>query len=170
VVATGLAAIMRGEDAGYTADQAWVAAGLYYLWRMPVEPATVVLSDRRTSVRAHVRALRALRDRWGVPQVRSPLLDALCGLALRSQGLYGASPYTRSRPEAQLSEEEQWAQRPETLLSEEEQWLLNLIQRALLEGEAQGMADPVSLDGLLPSPNPVFDQVERYLAAGRRAR
>lgn len=86
-LATALALIVRGERAGFSSDQAVVAADLYVGWRLPPEPAEILLADPLEDFWVRDRALFILRSRPEAPQLREYLRSAFCAIAARADGL-----------------------------------------------------------------------------------
>ena len=156
LLATALATMLRGPEAGVSQDQAVLASRLYLAWSLPPSAATRIVEDRRASMRSRRHAVLATQKHWGTAAVRASLLTTLCDLALRSAGLWG----TTSRDS--LTDE--------TRLSTEETELLELILRALLEGEVKQGAVPVHVEGMTPPGNPVLRITARYLEVGRKQR
>jgi len=86
-LAGAFAMIMGAEMAGFTSDQAAVAADLYHLWRLPTGPAARLLGAPATPMLERSFLLWAVTDRLESPDVRTALVQAMCGLTARWEGI-----------------------------------------------------------------------------------
>jgi len=145
-VARALAIVMRGPRAGFSSDDATMAADLYDSWNLPFGPAAALLEGAAEPLTAKRWAVRALRRYWQLGRYQQLATSVICDMAARAGALTRGNPDTTGAV---------WA-----ILSYEEFSLLDQLSRSMLSDSA-GTRLMIVTANSLPRENPV----SRFLAS-----
>ncbi len=96
-VAEALVTLMRGPEAGYSSEQAIVAADLYSALNLPYSPVRALLLDRSATFFSRSQALYVIARRGHYRGAGSDFVDALCSVGVRAAAVWQAESVRATR-------------------------------------------------------------------------
>jgi hypothetical protein len=145
-LASALAFLFRGRRTGFNDDIAFIAAGLYTAWTLPIAAALSVLVDHTATSTTRLAALRAIWHERTSPAARVGLAVTLCDIDATVAGVLSR---WRGPPPAHLAR----------ILDDATLDLLEYATRAAVDARLRGAWEPLA--PLLPANS----LVRRYIGA-----